>query len=74
MTTWDGHIEDIIKKLNKACYMIRNVKLIVSMKTLKSVYFSYFHSVMSYSIMLWGNSSHAERLLRLQKRAVKIIK
>jgi hypothetical protein len=30
---WDGHIQDMIKKLNTACYMIRNV----SMKTLKSV-------------------------------------
>lgn len=72
--TWDGHIQDIIKKLNKACYMIRKVKQIVSIKTLKSVYFSYFHSVMSYGIMFWGNSSHAERVFKLQKRAVRLMK
>jgi hypothetical protein len=24
--TWDGHIQDMIKKLNTACYIIRNVK------------------------------------------------
>jgi hypothetical protein len=40
--TWDGHIKNLVKKLNTACYMIRNVKQIVCMKTLKSVYFSYF--------------------------------
>jgi hypothetical protein len=54
--------------------MIRNVKLMVSMKTLKSIYFSYFHTIMSYGIMFWGNSSHAERVFKLQKRAVRIMK
>jgi hypothetical protein len=58
--TWDGHILDIMKKLNTACYMVRNVKQIVSMKTLKSVYFSYF---MAYGIMFWGNLFHAKRVI-----------
>jgi hypothetical protein len=44
------------------------------MKTLKSVYFSYFHSVITYGIMFWGNSSHAERVFKLQKRVVRIMK
>ena len=39
--TWDGHIDDIIKKINTACYMIRSVKPVVSVKILKSVYYSY---------------------------------
>jgi hypothetical protein len=72
--TWDGHIQVINKKLNTACYMIRNLKQMVSMKTLKSVYFSYFHSVMTYGIMFWGNSPHAEKVFKLQKRAVRIMK
>jgi hypothetical protein len=54
--------------------MIRNVKKIVSMKTLNSVYFAYFHSVMTYGIMFWGNSSSAERVFKLQKRAVRTMK
>jgi hypothetical protein len=72
--TWDSHIEEIIKKLSTACYMIRNVKLVVSMKILKSIYYSYFHSVMKYGIMFWGNSSHAERVFKLQKRVIRLIK
>jgi hypothetical protein len=54
--------------------MIRNVKKKVSMKTLKSVYFAYFYSVMTYGIMFWGNSSSAERVFKIQKRAVRIMK
>jgi hypothetical protein len=72
--TWDGHIQDMIKKLNTACYMIRKDKKMVSMKTLKSVYFAYFHSVMTYGIIFWGYSSSSERVFKLQKRAVRIMK
>jgi hypothetical protein len=67
---WHGDIQDIINKLNTACCIIRNVKQIVFMKTLKSVYFSYFHSVMAYGIMFCGNSSYAETVFKLQKSTI----
>jgi uncharacterized protein YlbG (UPF0298 family) len=28
--TWEGHIEDVIKKLSTASYMLRNIKPFVS--------------------------------------------
>jgi hypothetical protein len=65
--TWKRHIEEVVKKLSIACYTIRNIKPVMSMKTLISIYHSYFHSVMSYGLMFWGNSSHAERVFMLQK-------
>jgi hypothetical protein len=71
--TWDCHIQDIIKKLNEACYKLSKLKPVVSNNALKSVYFSYFHSIMSYGIMFWGNLSQAERVFKLQKRAVRIM-
>jgi hypothetical protein len=72
--TWDHHIQNIIKKLNKACYNLSKLKPVVSNNALKIVYFSYFHTIMSYGIMFWGNSSQAERVFKLQKRAVRIMK
>jgi hypothetical protein len=33
--TWDGHVQDIIKKLNKACYNISKLKPVVSINALK---------------------------------------
>jgi hypothetical protein len=47
---WERHIDEVIKKLCTACYMIRNIKPVVSMNTLQSIYHSYFHSVMIYGI------------------------
>jgi hypothetical protein len=49
--TWETHIDEVTKKLCTACYMIRNIKPVVSMNTLKSIYHSYFHSVMTYGLM-----------------------
>jgi len=37
------------------------------------VYFSYFHSIMTYGIIFWGTSRHSNIIFRLQKRAIRII-
>jgi hypothetical protein len=29
---------------------------------------------MTYGLMFWGNSSHAERVFKLQKRVIRLIK
>jgi hypothetical protein len=57
--TWNKHIEEIIKKLITAIYMIRNVKPVVSVKALKSIYYSYFHSNMTYGIIFLGGIRHS---------------
>ena len=45
----------------------------MSLDALKSVYHSYFHSLLSYGIIFWGNSSYGLHIFRLQKKAVRII-
>jgi hypothetical protein len=68
--TWEGHIEEVIKKLSTACYMLRNIKQFVFTNILKIIYLSYFQSIMTYGLMYWGNSSSVDRVFRMQKRAV----
>jgi hypothetical protein len=72
--TWERHIEEINKKLRSACYMIRNIKPIMSIITLKNVYYSYFHSVMTYGLIYWGNLSHADKIFKMQKRVIRLMK
>jgi hypothetical protein len=36
------------------------------------IYFSYFHAVMSYGIIFWGNSSHSGNIFKLQTRVIRI--
>jgi len=45
----------------------------MTQNTLKSVYYPYFHSLISYRIIYWGNSSNNLHVFRLQKKAIRII-
>jgi uncharacterized protein YlbG (UPF0298 family) len=71
--TWEDQIEEAIKKLSTACYMLRNIKPFVSTNILKIIYYSYFQSVMTYGLMYWGNSSSVDRGFTMQKRAVRLM-
>jgi len=41
--------------------------------TLRSIYFAYFHSIASYGIVFWGNSSYSKKILTLQKGIIRIM-
>jgi hypothetical protein len=57
--SWKIYIEHIIPKLSAACYAMRSIKPFMSQETLKMVYHAYFHSIMNYGLIFWGNSSHS---------------
>lgn len=71
--SWKDHTAQLIPKLSKACYVLRCIRPFMSLEALKSVYYSYFHSLLSYGIMFWGNSSYSLHIFRLQKKAIRII-
>ena len=71
--SWNQHINSIASKLCSAYYVLRNLKPIVPQSTLKAIYYAYFHSILSYGIILWGNSSNVNELFILQKEIVRIL-
>jgi hypothetical protein len=71
--TWKHHIGELTSRLNKACYAIRLIKPFLSLDVLRSTYFSYVHSIISYGIIFWGNSFHSEEIFKIQKRIIRII-
>jgi hypothetical protein len=71
--SWKKHIDQLIPKLSSACYAIRVLKPYVKLETLLMVYYAYFHSVMCYGIMFWGNSSHAINVFSAQKRVIRVM-
>jgi hypothetical protein len=71
--SWNLHIDNIVKRLTSVCYMIRAVKPYMSFSSLKMIYSSLFHSVLSYNIVFWRLSSSSNKLFKLQKRVVRII-
>ena len=70
--TWKSHIEMIIPKLSVACFAIRAIKSFVMLDTLNMIYHSYFHSVINYMIISWGNSSCSNSIFKQHKRIFEL--
>ena len=71
--TRKNHIGELTSRLSKACYAIRSIKPFMSLDTLRSTYFLYVHSDVSYGIIFWGSSFHSEEIFKIQKRINRII-
>jgi Reverse transcriptase (RNA-dependent DNA polymerase). len=71
--SWKNHLYLPMNILSIACYAIKGIKSYTSQESLRVIYFSYFHSIMSYSIIFWGNSSISNNTFRLQERVIRII-
>ena len=59
--------------LGSACYAIRIVTPLMTENTLRMIYFAYVHSLLSYVILLWGNSPHSLSGFKMQKRKLRIM-
>jgi len=70
---WKNHIDHILPKLSIACHAMRNIKPFISLETLRMVYHSAFHSVISYGLFFWGISPHSKRIFLMQKIIVRIM-
>jgi hypothetical protein len=61
----------MLPKLGNACFAIRNMKLCSNIETLRMIYHAYFHSIMKYGIIFWGNSPDAKKVFLLQKMTTR---
>ena len=55
-------------------YVIRTLIFLRSPEILRMVYFSCFHSIMSYGIIFWENSHSSIAVFKIQKRVIRIMK
>lgn len=70
---WNSHLSTLAGRLSSAAYAVRKIKQLTDTDTARVVYFSYFHSIMSYGILLWGQAANIQSIFILQKRAVRAI-
>jgi hypothetical protein len=70
---WKQHTWQVLNKLSSACYVLRKIKYIVSLETLRLFYFAHIHSIMRYGIIFWGGFSHICKVFILQKKIIWII-
>jgi hypothetical protein len=70
---WHCHIDRMIPRLNKAAYVIRALKQVLSFESITMVYYSIFHSVMLYGIIFWAISNYSKIIFKIKKRVIRII-
>jgi hypothetical protein len=70
--SWQSHLDKLSSKLSSASYII-TLKPILTIKNLKVIYYSYAHSIISYGLIFWGNSSHNNMNFKIQKQIIRII-
>jgi hypothetical protein len=71
--SWSSHINHLRGKLSSSIFAIRKIREISGFEASKMVYFSYFHSILSYGIEFWGNSKDVSILFKLQKQAIRTL-
>ena len=71
--TFKQHINFLCSSISRCIFAINRVKHILPLKALKSLYFALIQSRLQYCIAVWGNSNHVQKLLLIQKRAIRII-
>lgn len=70
---WKSHIDTLSGRLSSAAYAIKKIRGLTNVETARMVYYSYFHSIMSYGLMLWGSAADVHDIFVIQKRAVRAI-
>jgi hypothetical protein len=73
MLSWESHINQIPSGLSLACYAIRVITPVMLEGILKMIYHSYVHSIMTYSIIFWGNSPCSTNIFKIKKRIIQIM-
>ena len=75
--SWTAHIETIGAELSKKLYMMNSVKRFIPFQSRKTLYYSFFHSKLDASMLIWGLNGKKSDLKRLkvqQNKAIRAIK
>lgn len=70
---WKCHVDKLCSGLSSAVFALRKLKPLITNVSLKSVYYAHFHSLMTYGVLIWGNSTDANRVFLMQKRALRTL-
>ena len=73
--TWIEHINTLENKLSKNLSLLYKAKPFLNAKAMKSLYFSFFHSYLTYGNIAWCSTSMAKlkKIFSKQKQAMKTI-
>lgn len=70
---FSSHVDQVCSKLNKAFYVILQLKSVLNEVGLINLYYSFAYSHMAYNVTAWGVSSNCQRVFICQKRLIRLL-
>lgn len=70
---WEHHIRQLAAKLCGPYGVVRRLKDVITLESIKLNYFGQIQSIISYGICFWGSSSSAYRIFSIQNRIIRCI-
>jgi len=55
------------------CWFCNRTFYVLNLETLQTAYYAYFHSIMRYGIIFWGNATDSYKVFKLQKMVIRIM-
>lgn len=71
--SFSDHCTSLMRALTGRCYQLRVLKTVLDVPLLLNIYYGQIQSLLSYGILLWGNSPHMKDVFLAQKRIVRVI-
>ena len=74
--SWYSQYQHLNSKLSRAVYVLNKVKHFLPYTSMKTLYFSLFHSHLSYGLMLWGTNlitKFKNNIFKKQKKVIRIM-
>lgn len=71
--SWESHCLNLSAKLNSLCYAVRNLRLVLDLPQMISIYHAIIHSRIRYGVQFWGTTCHASGVFRSQKRILRCL-
>ena len=73
--SWNKQIETLCTRLSRTNGILSKLRYYIPLETTISVYYSLFHSYVTYGSLVWSYTSqkNLEKLFKLQKKCVRII-
>jgi len=67
------HIRKLRLQISKLCYIIKSVKRIIVLGTIRSFYHSKCESLVRYGIIVWGVDNESVPIFKLQNRVIRSV-
>lgn len=70
---WNDHVKYLSTKLSRSVFILRRFGKVCSIETLKTIYYSFFYSNLTYCIEIWGytTKTNINQLLAIQQKALR---